>query len=61
VLVACPPKISDSLTAQKREVSLYSGPHRANGEVAIVLPLLLAVENVVTQRRNVQFGGDRRQ
>jgi hypothetical protein len=46
VLVAGPAEIRDATPAKVREVSLHAGLHRANGEVAIVLAVELAIANV---------------
>lgn len=58
VLVALAAEIGDALAAQKGEVALHASVHRAEGEVAPSLAVLLAVEDVGAECCGIEVGGD---
>jgi hypothetical protein len=68
MLVAAAAPVGDALAAQKFKVALNAGRHRAQGEIAKLLAMLLTVQDggpqcfgveVIADRREV-FVGDRR-
>jgi len=61
VLIAGATPIGDALTTQKGDVALHTARHRAPGELAIRLPVALAVQDVRAQRGDIELRGDRRQ
>jgi hypothetical protein len=54
VLIALPAEIRDALAAEKGEIALHARLHRAAGEVAELLPVPLAVQDIRPERREVE-------
>jgi len=61
VLVAGAAPVGDALATQKGDIPLHATGHRAPGELAILLALALAVQNVRAQRGGIELRRNRRQ
>lgn len=61
VLIASPPKVRDSLTRKKCNITLNARANSAFAELAKLLPMLLAVEDRRLQCSGVEVRGNRGQ
>src|SRR5271170_5473748 len=61
VLIAGAAPVGDAFAAQKGDISLHTARHRTPGELAILLPVALAVQDVCAQHGGIELRGDGRQ